>query len=132
VALAASAASRPVLVNFGGDLAVSGPRTGARPWQVGIADDLSLDHLAADGIALTRGGLATSGDTRRFVIVGGRRLGHILDPRTGWPVEGAPRSVTVVAGTCLEAGTLSTLAVLHGPGAAEFLREQGVLHRLSA
>jgi thiamine biosynthesis lipoprotein len=43
--------------------------------------------------------------------------GHILDPRTGWPVEGAPRSVTVMAGSCIEAGTLATLAILRGPHA---------------
>ena len=45
-----------------------------------------------------------------------------------WPVEDAPRSVTVLAGSCVEAGTLSTLAYLCGPGAAEFLQDQGVLH----
>ena len=56
----------------------------------------------------------------------GRRLGHILDPLTGWPVESAPRSVTVLAKTCLEAGTLATLAMLHGPGALEFLEAQAV------
>ena len=61
----------------------------------------------------------------------GRRLGHILDPRTGWPVADAPRSVTVVAPTCLEAGTLSTLAYLKGPGAESFHREQSVTYWIS-
>ena len=60
----------------------------------------------------------------------GQRLGHILDPRTGWPVVDAPRSVTVLAASCVEAGTLSTLAYLRGPEAAAFLRDQGVLHWL--
>lgn len=45
---------------------------------------------------------------------------------TDWPVEGAPRSVTVLTSTCLESGTLSTLAYLHGAGAREFLVELGV------
>ena len=58
----------------------------------------------------------------------GRRLGHILDPRTGWPVEDAPRSVTVLGRTCLEAGTLATLAYLQGAHAAKFLAAQGVRH----
>ena len=80
---------------------------------------------------LERGGLATSGDARRFLMWNGKRLGHILDPRTGWPVADPPRSVTVLAPTCLEAGTLATLAYLHGPRAGEFLREQGVQHRLA-
>ena len=56
----------------------------------------------------------------------GKRLGHILNPKTGWPVAGAPGSVTVVAPTCLEAGTLSTLAYLQGTGARDFLEAQGV------
>ena len=81
-------------------------------------------------IDLTRGGLATSGDARRFVTWQGRRLGHILDPRTGWPVEDAPRSITVLAPTCVEAGTLSTLAYLRGPGARAFLEEQAVEFRI--
>jgi thiamine biosynthesis lipoprotein len=56
----------------------------------------------------------------------GRRLGHILDPRTGWPVEGGPASVTVAAASCIEAGTLATLALLQGAGAVAFLEQQGV------
>ncbi len=60
----------------------------------------------------------------------GRRLGHILNPRTGWPVEGAPRAVTVLAPTCVEAGSLSTLAYLRGPDARSFLEEQGVTFRM--
>jgi thiamine biosynthesis lipoprotein len=56
------------------------------------------------------------------------RYGHILDPRTGWPVRGAPRSVTVAAATCTEAGLLSTLAMLQGPQAEAFLLREGVSH----
>ena len=46
---------------------------------------------SAHRVELERGGLATSGDARRFVRHAGRRLGHILDPRSGWPVPDAPR-----------------------------------------
>ena len=70
--------------------------------------------------------MATSGDARRFLWREGVRYGHILDPRTGWPVAGAPRSVTVVAGSCTEAGMLSTLAMLAGPEAESFLAAQQV------
>jgi thiamine biosynthesis lipoprotein len=58
----------------------------------------------------------------------GIRYGHVLDPRTGWPVVGAPRSVTVAASSCTEAGLLATLALLHGPRAREFLVDQGVVY----
>jgi len=121
---------RAFLVNFGGDLFASGPREGERPWVVGVDDPERTGEAARYRIELSRGGLATSGDARRFVIHRGRRLGHILDPRTGWPVAGAPRSVTVLAATCLEAGTLATLACLQGAAAREFLEEQGVVYRI--
>jgi thiamine biosynthesis lipoprotein len=114
------------LVNFGGDLYASGLRRHRRPWRVGLDDPDHPGEGALYRIDLPCGGLATSGDARRFVLWRGRRLGHILNPKTGWPVEKAPRSVTVLARTCVEAGTLSTLAYLQGAGAGDFLREQGV------
>ena len=114
------------LVNFGGDLFAAGLRRGGRTWAVGIDDPRRTGAAALYRLEIARGGLATSGDARRFLTWRGRRLGHILDPRTGWPVENAPGSVTVVARTCLEAGTLSTLAYLQGPGARAFLERQGV------
>jgi len=79
------------------------------------------------------GGAARRGEAggRALSWAGGRRLGHILDPRTGWPIEGAPRAVTVLAPTCVEAGTLSTLAYLQGPSPARFLADQGVQYRIA-
>jgi thiamine biosynthesis lipoprotein len=114
-----------VLVNFGGDVAVRHPRRDGEPWRVGI------EHAAQSGVAtrlvnLMQGAIATSGDARRFVLKDGRRYSHILDARTGWPIEGAPHSITVVADTCTQAGTITTLAMLQGANAVEFLREAGV------
>jgi thiamine biosynthesis lipoprotein len=79
-------------------------------------------------VDLMAGALSTSGDTYRYVQSEGRRLSHILDPRTGWPVIGAPRSVTVAAPTCTNAGMLTTLAMLRGPGAEAFLESEGARH----
>jgi thiamine biosynthesis lipoprotein len=76
------------------------------------------------------GALATSGDSHRFLLKDGVRFGHVLNPRTGWPVPDAPRSVTVAASSCTEAGLLSTLAMLQGARAQEFLAEQGVRYWL--
>jgi thiamine biosynthesis lipoprotein len=126
VGLVAAATNAPFLVNFGGDLFANGARRGGRIWSVGIDDPERTGAAALYRIDFERGGLATSGDARRYVMWEGRRLGHILDPRTGWPVADAPRSVTVLASTCVEAGTLSTLAYLQGAGARRFLEDQGV------
>lgn len=112
------------LVNFGGDIATTGPQADGSAWRVGV-EDPRIEGRAARAAALRRGGLATSGDARRFLMHDGVRYGHILDPRTGWPVSGAPRSVTVSAATCTEAGLLATLAMLEGSGAERFLDGQG-------
>ena len=121
VALAAGLASRPFLVNFGGDLAASGPPAGGA-WHVGV----ERPGEAPWTLALRRGAVATSGDARRHVLRDGVRLGHVLDPRTGWPVADAPNSVTVLAPTCSAAGVLATLALLHGAGAEDFLAGQEI------
>jgi FAD:protein FMN transferase len=114
----------PFLVNFGGDLRASGPPPNGF-WQVGI-EKPDHEQDASMILNLEHGALATSGDSRRFVIRDGIRYGHVLNPKTGWPVLHAPRSVTVAASSCTEAGLLSTLAILHGARAREFLNEQGV------
>jgi FAD:protein FMN transferase len=109
------------LINFGGDIAVRHARRDGQPWRVGIE---APEHVgtATRIVQLQRGGLATSGDSRRFVLHEGRRYSHILDATTGWPIEKAPRSITVAADTCTQAGTLTTLAMLRGAGAERFLR----------
>lgn len=133
----------PLLVNLGGDLAVSGARRDGAAWSVGIerpevapasASASTSTCTSAPGaeaigvLSLAGGALATSGDTRRFLLKDGIRYGHILDPRTGWPVRGAPRSVTVAAPTCTEAGVLATLAMLQGREARAWLAAQGAPH----
>ena len=127
-ALAADIDGSACLVNFGGDIAAVGSATKSVAWSVGIESLSPGAAVPFRRIRLTRGGLATSGDARRYLMKNGRRLGHILDPRTGWPVTDAPRSVTVAGDTCTAAGMLSTLAMLQGNGAEEFLDQANVRH----
>lgn len=122
-ALVSQETGHSMLVNCGGDLAASAPRRDGQPWLVGI--DANIPGTATPVIRLQRGGVATSGDVHRFVMKDGVRYPHILNPKTGWPVTGGPRVITVAATICTEAGVLSTLAMLHGPGAAEFLDQMG-------
>jgi thiamine biosynthesis lipoprotein len=113
----------PFLVNLGGDLRANRPPSHG-PWQVGIErpDTEREPSLLLD---LEHGALATSGDSRRYLLRDGVRYGHILHPGTGWPVPGAPRSVTVAASSCTEAGLLATMALLHGSRARAFLDDEG-------
>jgi thiamine biosynthesis lipoprotein len=112
------------LVNFGGDLAIVGNPRSTDGWQVGIEAPNSDGATAQKLIHLKTGALATSGDSRRYILKNGKRYSHILNPLTGWPIENAPRSITVAAGTCTQAGMLATLAMLCGAEAEAFLRGQ--------
>lgn len=116
-----------VLVNFGGDIGVTRPRQAHPYWQVGIEhpDPARTTQML---VTIAQGGLATSGDAKRFLLKDGVRYGHVLDPQTGYPVKDAPRSVTVAGENCTQAGLLATLAILHGAQAEVFLLEQGVTH----
>jgi thiamine biosynthesis lipoprotein len=116
------------LVNFGGDLAVTRAPRERHAWRVGIEPVSADEHRGGPVLEIRTGALATSGDSRRFLLRDGVRYGHILDPHSGWPVEGAPRSVTVAADTCTQAGMLSTLAMLEGYNAEAFLDAEGLKH----
>jgi thiamine biosynthesis lipoprotein len=112
----------PFLVNFGGDLRASRPPSHG-PWQVGV-ERPGLEGAAILLLELSAGALATSGDSHRFLLKDGIRYCHVLNPRTGWPVSGSPKSVTVAAATCTEAGMWATLSLLKGAEARSFLESQ--------
>ncbi len=113
------------LVDLGGDLRVIGPHPDGKPWIVGIRHPRQ-PRAAMAAIPLEVGGLASSGDYERCMVVCGQRYGHILNPTTGWPVNGL-LSVSVAASSCLIAGSVSTIAMLKGARAGpRWLDEQGL------
>ncbi|MFI5336308.1 MAG: FAD:protein FMN transferase [Opitutales bacterium] len=111
------------LVELGGDIRVIGPRPDGTPWPVRIRDPRAPGRELAQ-VPLAAGGLATSGDYERCLVVDGRRYGHILNPRTGWPVRGLA-GVSVAGANCLLAGTVSTIAMLKGVTGEAWLAELG-------
>lgn len=127
--LLGAASDASILIDFGGDLAATHAPRGA-PWR--IRAHRSVSSVAPPIIELGHGALATSGDSRRFMQRDGVRYHDLLDPRTGWPVRDAPRSVTVAATRCVDAGIAATSARLHGAGAAAFLAGQRVAHWIGA
>jgi thiamine biosynthesis lipoprotein len=114
------------LINLGGDLVATGKPSLRDAWKVGIEALNTQERESGRLVNLVTGGLATSGDARRFLMHDGIRFSHILDPTTGWPVPDAPRSITVAADSCTQAGMLSTLGMLKGAQAEAFLDAQGV------
>jgi thiamine biosynthesis lipoprotein len=85
-------------------------------WPVGLKNPL-LEQGDFATVFLKDQGLSTSGTNVQFFRHEGRRYGHILDPRTGWPAEGL-LSVTVIAPTAAEADALSTAFYVMGADAA--------------
>jgi thiamine biosynthesis lipoprotein len=126
--LLAARESTPFLINFGGDLRASGPPPQGA-WHVAI-ERPDTEREATMLLDLEHGALATSGDSRRYLLKDGVRYGHILNPLTGWPDPESPRSISVAASSCTEAGLLSTVAMLHGAGAKAYLDEQGARYWL--
>jgi len=119
-----------VLINYGGDLVALGPRANGKPWEIGLQSPDSKSIKMIGKIELFHGGVATSGDLHRFLVKDGVRYSHILNPKTGWPVEKAFRQVTVLANSCMEAGMLATFALLQGESAEEFIKAQEVEYRV--
>jgi len=82
------------IVNAGGDLVIFGQQEDDTPWRTGIADPLNRETVFAY-LDLTDQAVVTSGDYESYIEIDGKRFSHILDPRTGYPVEEL-RSVTIV------------------------------------
>lgn len=102
------------LIDFGRDVYAMGTPPGRIAWHLGL-ENPQIPGTTWGSIAVRDGrGVASSGDYVRCFTINGRRYGHIVDPRTGWPVANGCLQVTVVAGTCLQAGVLSTAAFVLG------------------
>jgi FAD:protein FMN transferase len=101
------------LIDLGRDLYAIGGN-GQHPfWHVGL-EDARHPGTCWGGLAVSDFGVASSGDGLRRFEVNGVRYGHILDPRTGWPVGNGLRGVSVIAPSCLQAGIYSTAIFVLG------------------
>ena len=131
-ATAAEALAGGLLVSIGGDIATAGP-TPPEGWAVRVTDDHAGDGDApGQTIALRSGGLATSSTTVRRWRRGESELHHILDPASGRAADSCWRTVSVAAGSCVDANIASTTAILRGERAPEWLELLGLPARLVA
>lgn len=94
------------MVRAGGDLRVLGE------WEVQLEDPQKRGRR--ETIRLRDAAISTSGDYENYFEIAGKRYSHILDPRTGLPVEGIA-ACTVIAPTCMEADGLATALFVYGP-----------------
>ncbi len=112
------------VVNLGGDIKVIGPRGDGSPWRVGIRHPRDKTAIL-DTLLLYEGALASSGDYERCITVNGVRYGHVLNPKTGWPVRYLA-AVSVVGDFCVVAGSASTIAMLKEEQGTDWLNDLGL------
>lgn len=114
------------IVNLGGDIKVIGPRPDNEPWRVGIRHPRNKEAIL-DTLLLYEGALASSGDYERCIVLDGVRYGHVLNPKTGWPVSHLA-AVSVVGDFCVVAGSASTIAMLREKNGPDWLQNLGLPH----
>ncbi len=105
------------LVEVGGELYGSGVNRHKKPWSVGISNPLKTGSDAGlfKVVTLENQAIATSGDYRNFFELQGRIYSHIIDPKTGSPVDNQVVSTSVMAGTCTFADALATALMVMDP-----------------
>jgi len=113
------------LINFGGDLSAIQFDKNHPQWLVGVESTNKVDNKESI-IKIAHGSVATSGNTKRFFVYNGKSYGHLLNPLTGYPIDGAPRSITAFANSCVLAGSYTSLAMLQGKDAESFLKDQSI------
>ena len=115
------------LVGIDGELRARGRKPDGTQWTVAIErpDYETRDVMGV--LELSDTAIATSGDYRHWIEVSGTRLSHTMDPRTGEPLRNRVASVTVLAGTCMEADAWATALMVMGDEAGpEFARARGL------
>jgi len=118
------------LVGIDGEMRAAGLRPDGEPWAIAVEQPDHDRRAAHSVLALEDGAVATSGDYRHWVDVGGRRLSHTMDPRRGAPLGDSPASVTVVAASCAEADAWATALMVMGCDAGSAAARQHGLDAL--
>jgi FAD:protein FMN transferase len=105
------------IVEIGGDLFAQGKNKEGVPWRAGIntPDKNAPFDEVYKVITLSDMAMATSGDYRNLIEIDGQRYPHIIDPKTGYPVQTQVVSATIIAQTCTFADGLATAAMVMGP-----------------
>ncbi len=94
------------LVDLSGNMSALGDAAGKKGWLVGIRDPAGKQPYLAT-IRLNGDAVSTSGNYEQFLAADGKRYGHIIDPRTGWPADGVA-SVTVVSASAMQCDAWDT------------------------
>lgn len=102
-------------VEVGEEVRAAGQHPSGRKWVCGIEKPLELERVLELKVPLDNMSIATSGDYRQFRIVGDRRYSHTIDPRTGFPTDGAVALASIATADCSVADAWATAAMVLGP-----------------
>lgn len=100
------------IVNAAGDLAAWGYQPDGKDWTIGIADPNAVQH-AFSYLSITNMAIATSGNYEKYVMIGGKKYSHTIDPKTGLPVSGI-KSVTIISPNAEIADAMATPVMIMG------------------
>jgi thiamine biosynthesis lipoprotein len=114
------------VINLGGDIRIAGPRADGSAWKVGIRHPRQPGGVLQT-LSIREGALASSGDYERCIVFEGVRYGHILNPKTGWPVRHMA-AVSVLGEMCVVAGSASTIGMLREADGPAWLSDLGLPH----
>jgi thiamine biosynthesis lipoprotein len=100
------------IVNASGDLAAWGYQPDGKPWMIGIANPNSASQVISY-LNITNMALATSGNYEKFIMIGGKKYSHTINPRTGLPITGI-KSVTIISPNAELADAMATPVMIMG------------------
>jgi thiamine biosynthesis lipoprotein len=100
------------IVNASGDLTVWGHQPDGKPWTIGIVNPNAAAQVFSY-LEIVNMAIATSGNYEKYVMIGGRRYSHTINPRTGLPVTGV-KSVTILCPNAELADAMATPVMIMG------------------
>lgn len=114
------------IVSIDGEVRARGRKADGSPWRVALEAPVEGQREVAGIVEIDDGALASSGNYRHRVTVGGRTYSHTMDPRTGCPLDNGIQAVTVRAPTCMQADAWATAVMVIGEAALPLVRSLGM------
>ncbi len=103
------------IIDLGGDIFALGNRPTGDPWRIGVQNPDAAEGVSFAVASITNQSIVTSGVYEHFFTVNGKRYSHIINTRTGYPVDNGLTSVTVISDASVDADGLGLSLFCLGP-----------------
>ncbi|MCL2072659.1 MAG: FAD:protein FMN transferase [Marinilabiliaceae bacterium] len=101
------------MIEIGGEVFAKGVNQKRKIWQIAVENPINQGEFEII-VPLDNKALATSGNYRNFNTIDGQKQGHIIDPRTGYPVQSSLLSASIIANNCMTADAFATACMVLG------------------